>query len=158
MELKELIEIAERAAGSQKALGLLIGQSPSAIRSSKAGIGGLPTYACIQIAKLIGVPEITVIAASELVTEKKAERRAIFAPFVGRAASVLIGGIILLNMSPTTANAAGTGAGHFKVCILCKMCSGIKRRLKQRFLNTFKMSIPKSFSSFFILRVAHMPT
>ena len=106
MELKELIERAEKAAGSQKALGLIINQSPSAIRSSKAGIGGLPAYACVQIAKLIGVPEITVIAASELITEKKPERRAIFLPFVNRAASVLIGALVIFNMSPTPANAA----------------------------------------------------
>ncbi len=119
MELKELIERAEKAAGSQKALSLLIGQSPSAIRSSKAGIGGLPAYACIQIANLIEVPEITVIAASELVTEKKAERRAIFAPFVGRAASVLIGAIVIMNMSPTPANAAQVAGDQTGQCILC---------------------------------------
>ena len=105
MELRELIERAEKAAGSQKALGLLIGQNPSTIRNIKAGAQGLPTYACIQIAELIDVPALTVIAASELITEKKPERRAIFTPFVSRAASVLIGALVILNMSPTPANA-----------------------------------------------------
>ena len=81
MLLKELIENAEKTLGSQKALSLAIGQAPSYIRGAKAGLNSLPTYACIQLAKIINVPEITVIAASELVTEKRAERRAIFAPF-----------------------------------------------------------------------------
>lgn len=111
MELKEIIEKAEKAAGSQKALGLLIDQNPSTIRNMKAGAQGLPTYACIKIAEITNIPALTVIAASELVTEKKPERRAIFAPFVGRAASVLIGAIVCLNMSTTPANAAGVSGG-----------------------------------------------
>ena len=76
MELKKFIEAAEVEAGSQKSLGLLIGQSPSKIRDAKSGRCGLPTYACVMIADLIGEDHTTVIAASELVTEKKSERRA----------------------------------------------------------------------------------
>lgn len=114
MELRELIEKAEKKAGSQKALGLKLGQAPSTIRAAKAGLQGLPTYACVMIAELINVPEITVIAASELVTEKKSERRAIFAPFVNRAASVLIGALVIFNMSPTPANAGPMSAGLTK--------------------------------------------
>lgn len=104
MELKELIERAEKAAGSQKELGLRIGQSPSAIRSAKAGIIGLPDYACVMIAKLIGEEPITVIAASNLATEKKEERREIWRPFVARAASLILGSVIL-NMTPAPAQA-----------------------------------------------------
>lgn len=88
MELKELIERAEKAAGSQKELGIRIGQSPSNIRSAKAGIIGLPDYACVMIAGLIEESPITVIAASNLVTEKKEERREVWRPFVARAASL----------------------------------------------------------------------
>lgn len=105
MELRELIERAEKAAGSQKALALMLNQDAGNLRGAKAGLKGLPTYACVQIAELIGVPEMMVIAASELITEKKPERRAIFKPFVSRAASVLIGAFIILNMSPTPAKA-----------------------------------------------------
>ena len=76
MELKKFIEAAEVEAGSQKALGVMIGQAPSTLRSAKAGLIGLPTYACVMIADLIGEDHTTVIAASELVTEKKSERRA----------------------------------------------------------------------------------
>lgn len=119
MELRELIEQAERAAGSQKALALMLKQDAGNLRGAKAGLKGLPVYACIELAKLIGISEITVIAASELVTEKKAERRAIFAPFVGRAANVLIGAIVIMNMSPTPANAAQVTGGQTGQCILC---------------------------------------
>ncbi len=105
MELKEIIENAEKAAGSQKELGLRIGQSPSALRSAKAGIIGLPTYACVMVADLIGMDRIAVIAASELVTEKKEERRRIWHPFVSHAAAVIMG-VVILNMTPTPANAS----------------------------------------------------
>lgn len=105
MELKELIERAEKAAGSQKALGLKIGINPSNIRNAKAGQQGLPNYACVMIADLIGEERITVIAASELVTEKKEERRRIWNPFVGRAASIFLVSVIL-NMTPAPTQAA----------------------------------------------------
>ena len=105
MELKELIERAEKAAGSQKALALRIGQSEGNIRAAKGGARGLPNYACVMIADLIGEERIAVIAASELVTEKKEERRRIWNPFVGRAASIFLGTVIL-NMTPAPAEAA----------------------------------------------------
>ena len=76
MELKRFIERAEVAAGSQKALALMLGQDTGNLRGAKAGIKGLPTYACVMIADLIGEDHTSVIAASELVTEKKSERRA----------------------------------------------------------------------------------
>ena len=156
MELKDLIERAEKAAGSQKALGLIIGQAPSHIRNAKAGMQGLPTYACVQIAELIEVPAMTVIAASELITEKKTERRAIFLPFVGRAASVLIGALVIFNMSPTPANAAPVTNSFTKNVYYVKSRK-YRRQLKQRFLKILQMSIPKSFRRFLIPRIHHMP-
>lgn len=109
MELKELIERAEKAAGSQIKLGLRIGQNPGNIRAAKAGIKGLPDYACVIIAELIGEEPIVVIAASNLATEKKEERREIWRPFVARAASVLLGmtlAIVNLIMTPAPSEAA----------------------------------------------------
>jgi hypothetical protein len=156
MELRELIERAEKAAGSQKALGLILGQAPSYLRGAKAGLNGLPAYACVQIAELIDVPAITVIAASELITEKKPERRAIFAPFVHRAASVLIGAFVILNMSPTPANAAPAFNNIHQECILCKIANRFGRRLKKRFLSTFKVRVPVSLLRSWVPRVHHM--
>lgn len=103
--LRELIERAEKTAGSQKQLALRIGQSAGKLRQAKAGICGLPNYACVMIADLIGEERIAVIAASELVTEKKEERRKIWHPFVKHAASVLLGSVIL-NMTPAPSQAA----------------------------------------------------
>lgn len=105
MELKELIERAEKAAGGQKALAIRIGQDAGNIRGAKAGLKGLPDYACVMIAELIGEEPITVIAASNLATEKKEERREIWRPFVARAASVILGSVIL-NMTPAPVQAA----------------------------------------------------
>lgn len=105
MELKKFIERAEKAAGGQKALALRIGQSESNIRAAKSGARGLPNYACVMIADLISEERITVIAASELVTEKKEERRKVWHPFVARAASVVLGSVIL-NMTPAPSQAA----------------------------------------------------
>lgn len=105
MELKQFIERAETAAGSQVKLSLRIGQSAGNIRSAKAGTKGLPDYACVMIAELIKEEPITVIAASKLLTEKNAERRQIWAPFVAKAASVVLA-VVILNMTPSPAQAA----------------------------------------------------
>lgn len=104
MEIKEIIELAEKAAGSQKALALRIGQSAGKLREIKSGRCGLPVYACVMVADLINMDRISVIAASELVTEKKEERRRIWHPFVGHAASVILG-IVILNVTPSPAQA-----------------------------------------------------
>lgn len=104
MLLKALIERAEKAAGSQKELGLRLGINPSNLRNAKAGQCGLPNYACVMIADMIGEERITVIAASELVTEKKEERRKVWHPFVAHAASVLI--IVTMLVTPSPAQAA----------------------------------------------------
>ena len=107
MNIREIIEKAEKAAGSQKALALRIGLSEGNIRNAKAGLRGLPNYACLAIAEMLNMEAITVIAASELVTEKKEERRAIWHTFVSHAASVLLGimGIVILIMTPSPAEA-----------------------------------------------------
>lgn len=108
MEFRSYIERAEKAAGSQKELGLMIGQSAGKLRQAKANKCGLPIAVCCQIAQLIGVDEMEVISASELVTEKKPERRAVLLPFVNRVAGVILGivGIVTLNMSPAPAQAS----------------------------------------------------
>jgi len=109
MELKRFIERAEAAAGSQKALGVMIGINPSNIRNAKAGQQGLPTYACVMIADLIGEDHTSVIAASELVTEKKLERRAFWEKkleaLAASVAVVSIAGVTSI-VTPSPAEAA----------------------------------------------------
>ncbi|MDP1872521.1 MAG: hypothetical protein Q8K61_13005 [Gallionella sp.] len=120
MELREIIESAEKAAGGQKALALRIGLGEANIRAAKCGARNLPTYACVMIADLIGMDRIAVIAASELVTEKKEERRAIWHPFVSHAASVILGAVIF-NMTPTPAQAIQIQETAKNDCILCQI-------------------------------------
>ena len=123
MDLKSLIERAEKAAGSQKALALKIGLSESNIRASKAGVRGISNYACVRIAELIGEDEAAVIAASELVTEKKAERRAFWEKklevLAAGCAAFFVGVTLILTPTPSQAE------GIFKVanlkCILCQI-------------------------------------
>lgn len=106
MELKQLIERAEKIAGTQIALGEMIGQNPSTIRSAKAGIQGLPAYACVLIADLIGEDEIVVIAASELTTEKHASRRAIWEKKLEAVTAGFILAIVTTLVTPTPSQAA----------------------------------------------------
>ena len=117
--LKTYIEHAEKAAGSQKALAEKLDQSAGKLRQAKAGICGLPVAVCYQIAELIGEDERSVVAASELVTEKKPERRAILLPFVRHAASIAFG-VVILNMTPTPSQAAPIAKQATGHCILCK--------------------------------------
>lgn len=106
MELRTFIERAEKAAGSQKELGLIIGQSPSHIRSAKAGLQGLPTYACVMIADMIGEADISVIAASELTTEKKENRRRIWEKKLGGLAASLLLCSVTTVVTPKAAEAS----------------------------------------------------
>ena len=54
----------------------------SPITNAKAHRRGLPNYACVVLADLVGAERIEVIAASELVTEKNPEKREVWLPFV----------------------------------------------------------------------------
>lgn len=82
MEQRDYIEKGIAKKGSLAALGRFLDQGESPMRSARNHKCGLPVYACIKLAELIEVPPLEVIAASELVTEKREERRAVFLPFV----------------------------------------------------------------------------
>lgn len=96
MEQRDYIEQGVAVKGSLAALGRFLDQGESPMRSARNHKCGLPVYACIKLAELIGVTPLEIIAASELVTEKREERRAVFLPFVqqmGRHShQVVIGG------------------------------------------------------------------
>jgi hypothetical protein len=63
----------------------IFGQNPNAVRDAKGHRRGLPNYAYVKLADLLGTERIEVIAASELVMEKKPERREVWLPFVPAA-------------------------------------------------------------------------
>lgn len=69
------------------ALADYLGVDRTNLASAKSGRRGLPAYACVKLAQLIGEDERRVIAASELVTEKNPERRAVWLPFVQEIAT-----------------------------------------------------------------------
>lgn len=75
MDLREYIEMGEKAAGNQVKLACYLEQNDSNMRKMKQHKRGLPDPMCIKLAHLIGVDPLHVIAASNLVTEKNSGRR-----------------------------------------------------------------------------------
>lgn len=82
MEFRDYLLRGEEAAGGREKLADALEQKANAITDAKGNRRGLPVYACITLSKLIGADPLEVIAASELVTEKREDRKAIFRPFV----------------------------------------------------------------------------
>lgn len=110
MDLRELIEAGSRKAGEQKALAALLKIGTTDIANAKAGRRGLPAPACFMLADYLGIDPATVIAASELVTEKNEERRKIFYPFVmGRAALFCAATVLLGTTALPPESRAATG-------------------------------------------------
>jgi len=87
MDLKACIAEGAAKIGTQKALAERLGVTEQNLAAAKCGRRGLPGYACVKLAQLIGEDERRVIAASELVTEKNPERRAVWLPFVQEIAA-----------------------------------------------------------------------
>lgn len=117
MEQRDYIEQGIAKKGSLAALGRFLDQGESPMRSARNHKCGLPVYACIKLAELIGATPLEVIAASELVTEKREERRAVFLPFVqqfGRHGhQVIIGSTSML-----VASKMASDMGDFIMCLI----------------------------------------
>lgn len=88
MEQRDYVKAGIETKGSLAALARHLEQSEGALRNARNHIQGLPVYACVSLAKLLDVPPMEIIAASELVTAKTEERRALFLPFVQAAAGL----------------------------------------------------------------------
>lgn len=155
MSLKTYIERAEKAAGGQKALARIVGVTDSNLRGAKAGLRGLPVAACYQIAEMIGEDERVVVAASELLTEKKPERRAVLLPFVGHALSMILTAVILI-VTPTPSQAAPMLQVTDSTLYIMSNLRRLIAHLKQRILEAFKVCIPEPRLRSFILRVDHV--
>lgn len=92
MEFAGYIGTAVEKAGGVQKLADALGVHRVDVSQAKAGKKGLPGFACVRLAQIIGEDERAVWAASELVTEKNPERRAVWLPFVEKVAtSVLLG-------------------------------------------------------------------
>lgn len=88
MELRNYIEEGIEKAGGTAALAKIITVKPQQVTDTKSMRVSLPVPACYALAELIGKDASEIIAASELVTEKKPERRAVLMKYLARAASV----------------------------------------------------------------------
>ena len=75
MPLANYIEEGLRRVGNRPALAQALAVSPSQVTNAKDR--GLPVSACYALADLIGADTREIIAESELVTERRPERRAI---------------------------------------------------------------------------------
>lgn len=96
MKIKEYLEMGEKKLGKQILLAKYLDTRDSTIRLVKLGKMGLPVHNCIQLAKLIEVDPLKVIAASNLVTEKKEDRRKIFEACLNTISMAAIGAALLL--------------------------------------------------------------
>lgn len=88
MELRNYIEEGIEKAGGTAALAKIITVKPQQVTDTKSMRVSLPVPACYALAELIGKDASEIIAASELVTEKKPERRAVLMKYLARAVSV----------------------------------------------------------------------
>lgn len=108
MQLKDYINAGAIKAEGLTALGKMLGLTQPAISAAKAQTRPLPIDAVVKLADYIGADLKAVIAANELVTEKKEEKRKYWLPFVetARAATVIatIAGVASF-MSPSPAEA-----------------------------------------------------
>jgi hypothetical protein len=98
MKLRDYIETATEKAGNQKELAFYLGLPAQNLTNAKAHNRGLPNDDCIKIAQLLNIEPVEVIAASELATEKKPEKRAFWMNFTGhaKAASIALATVITI--------------------------------------------------------------
>ena len=82
MELRNYIEKGIETEGTLTSLAVKLGQTREAMTAAKGQRRGLPILACVKLAKLIQAEPLMVIAASEIVTEKKEERLAEWKPYL----------------------------------------------------------------------------
>lgn len=122
MELRDYLKIGATKAGSLTALGRELGLMQQAIDAAKAHKRALPLDAVFKLSDYIGADLKAVIAANELVTEKKEEKRNFWAPFVetARAAVAVLTIATVVNLSTATpAQAAPTLESKVRtVCIM----------------------------------------
>lgn len=112
MELRDYLNAGINRLGGAKQLADYLGILPQALSNAKAHQRGIPNDACFKLAELLKADVRGVIAASELATEKKEDKRAFWRPFVSGtdmrriAGYALILSIVTNFVTPSTAEAA----------------------------------------------------
>ena len=110
MELRDYIDQGAKKAGSLTNLGKILDMSQPRMSNAKAHRKPLPIDAVIKLADYLEIDLRALIAANELITEKKEEKRAFWTPFteLGRAAVfvlALMAGLVTNFVTPSPANA-----------------------------------------------------
>lgn len=125
MELRDYLNAGINRIGGAKQLADYLGILPQALSNAKAHQRGIPNDACFKLAELLGADIRGVIAASELATERKEEKRAFWRPFVSGtdmrriAGYALILSIVTNFVTPNTAEAATLRAlSAVTICIM----------------------------------------
>lgn len=124
MELRDYINLGIDRTGGIQQLADHLGVARQSVTNAKAHQRGLPNDACFKLAELLGADIRGVIAASELATERKEDKRAFWRPFVSGtdyariAGYALILSIVTNFVTPSTAEAAPLRA-------LCAVTIGI---------------------------------
>lgn len=133
MELRDYIEQGATKAGNLTQLGKLLGQDQRNMTSAKSHRRPLPLDAAVRLADYLETDLRAVIAANELVTEKKEEKRAFWTPFVqhAKAASIALTFSLVTNfVTPSPAEAAPVLNSARSEFVLCKV-KMIRAWLKQ---------------------------
>lgn len=126
MELRDYIEAAKKMTGSIEALSKELGMERSNLSAAKSHKRGLTPQACIKLSEMLNIDLKTIIAASELATEQKEDKRQFWLPFVINAPQmrkvasyVLILGLVTNFVTPSPAEAAQMrefGLNQFVLC------------------------------------------
>ncbi|GEM_PF-1862909 len=108
MKLENYIEKGIEKTGSGAELARQLDIASTNIFNAKAGQRGLPSYVCVKLAEIIDADPLEVIAASELVTEKKEERKEIWKRVLDmkHAAALVIFVIVTGFMTPVDVKAS----------------------------------------------------
>lgn len=95
MELRDYVDMGIKTKGGVNALADYLGIANTSIADAKAHRRGLPNDACVKLARLVGIEPLTVIAASELATEKKSTRREFWISYLNAAKTARVAGITI---------------------------------------------------------------
>lgn len=154
MELKEFIAHGAEKAGGLTELGKLLGLRQQEMTSAKGHRRPIPLDAAVRLADYIGADLRAVIAANELVTEKKEEKREFWRPFAEHARAASLATILLVVTSFVTSTPAEAAPVLENATdILCIMLSlWLMSQLEQIELNRLWRQIAKmvecAFTSF----------
>lgn len=158
MELREYIEKAANTAGSVAELARMLDLSREATSLAKGHKRPLPIDACVKLADYIKVDRMNVIAANELATEKKVEKREYWKGLLERAsaAAMVVSIATVTNFVTTTdANALPLDMTekYSLYYVKLRMLIAFRRNLEKLHLERLYKRVTETFFPFFVVRI-----